>query len=76
MRAATLPLALALAACVGGGDDAPLNPAALPANVTTNLPVGIDIRAVGLQGGCYIYDTPEGDVRFVTDDAGTRVCIR
>ncbi|WP_179381462.1 hypothetical protein [Jannaschia marina] len=62
------PLIL-LAACVEAGP----NPAALPAAVEANLPADVSAQAVGLQGGCYIYDY-EGDVFPVTDASGRQIC--
>lgn len=66
-----LPLPL-LAACVAAEPE--VDPFALPPIVLDNLPAGVSVQDVGLQGGCYVYDAPDGTVRAVVDDAARPVC--
>ena len=63
-----------LAACTSA-DERLLADAGIPDSVTERLPSGVPPSAVGLQDGCYLYDDLNGQVVFVTDENGSRICV-
>ncbi len=66
--------ALLLCTACMSSDEQLLEDAGIPEDVLARLPDGVSEQAVGLEGGCYIYDDADGNVVFVTDDAGQQIC--
>ncbi|MCY4334894.1 MAG: hypothetical protein OXC60_09505 [Litoreibacter sp.] len=69
-----LIVGLSLLAACASTDERLLVEAGIPDSVLERLPEGVDEQAVGLEGGCYLYDR-EGAVVFVEDDDGNRICV-
>lgn len=68
-------VALVVLAGCASTDEQLLLDAGIPDSVTERLPQGVPQSAVGLQDGCYLYDDPNGQVVFVTDESGNRICV-
>ncbi|MEM7469926.1 MAG: hypothetical protein AAF340_01140 [Pseudomonadota bacterium] len=75
MKKLGLGVCLALGACASA-DEQLLAKNGIPGSVVEALPDGVTSSAVGLEGGCYLYDGPDGSVVFVTDENGDRICVK
>lgn len=71
----SIPASLVLAAACTSSDEQLLMQAGIPDDVMARVPDGVSKQAVGLEGGCYIYDDADGGVVFVTDASGWRICV-
>lgn len=74
MTRLVLVLPVAVAACTTV-PEAPVQAVSAPSiDALRALPPGVSTNAIGLQNGCYVYLTPEGDAVPLTTEFGQQVC--